>query len=108
MNSKYLRDPDGGINLLRKKAEFGVLEKAEPDLPQSFPKEGFKSDLMGIPKVTFGTVWRYMIDGVDSKKKLSTAKPLVKGYNFFKSGHVFFICHLLENGKHYLKSQVMP
>ncbi|KAK3746729.1 hypothetical protein QZH41_001466 [Actinostola sp. cb2023] len=65
LDSKYLHDPDGGINLLRKKAEFGVLEKAEPDLPQSFPKEGFKSDLMGIPKVTFGTVWRYMIDGVD-------------------------------------------
>jgi hypothetical protein len=75
---------DGGINVLRTEAEIGVLEpKAEPELTETFPKEGFKNDLMGIPKVSFATVWRYMIERVDNKKKLSTAKPLVKGYTFF-------------------------
>ena len=43
---------------------------------QAFPKKAlsqiFNSD---SPKVSFGTIWKYMIDAVDSKKKLSTAKP---------------------------------
>ena len=88
LDSKYLRDPDGQLCMLRKKARLGVLESAEPELPQSFPKEGFSDDLMKIPKLTFGTVWKYMIEGVSAKKKIATGKPLVKGYNFFKSGHV--------------------
>jgi hypothetical protein len=49
-----------------------------------------------------------MIDRVDSKTKLSTAKPLVKGYIYFKSGHVLFDCHLHKNGEHYIKSQFLP
>ena len=105
---KYLRDPDGGLHLLRKKVELGVLEQEEPQLAQSFPKEGYKADLKGLPNISFGTVWRFMIEGVESKKQLSTAKPLVKGFNFFKSGHVLYIGYLHENGKHYIKSQVLP
>ncbi|KAK3720696.1 hypothetical protein QZH41_013372 [Actinostola sp. cb2023] len=108
LDHKYLRDPDGGINVLRKKAEIGVFEHKYPELTEIFHKEVFKSNLMGIPKVSFATIWRYMIDGVDSKKKRSTTKPLVMGYNFFKSGHVLFVCHLHENGKHYLKSPYTP
>lgn len=106
--SKYLRDPDGGINVLKKKAQLGVLDNAEPELSPTFPKEGFSCDLSGMPKITFGNIWRYMIDCVEVKKQLSTAKPLVKGYNFYKSGHVLFISHLADKGKHYLKSQVLP
>lgn len=49
-----------------------------------------------------------MIEGVEGKKQLSTPKPLVKGFNFFKSGHVLYIGNLHENGKHYIKSQVLP
>ena len=93
-----MRDPDGGINILKKKAELGVLENNEP-VTSSFPKEGFNCDISGLPKLTFGTIWRFMIDTVECKKQLSTAKPLVKGYNFYKSGHVLFISHLSENGK---------
>ena len=48
-----------------------------------------------------------MIEGVESKKQLSTAKPLVKGFNFFKSGHVLYIGYLHENF-YYIKSQVLP
>ena len=96
------------MNLLKKKAQLGVLDNAEPDISITFPREGFSTDISGMPKLTFGTIWRYMIDGVECKKQISTAKPLVKGYNFYKSGHVLFISHLSENGKHYMKSQVMP
>ena len=108
LDAKYLRDPDGGIHLLRKKAQLGILEKEEPQLNPSFPKEGYKTDLKGLPKISFGTVWRFMIEGVESKKQLSTAKPLVKGFNFFKSGHVLYIGYLQENEKHFIKSQVLP
>ena len=108
LDKKYLRDPDGGINLLKKKAQLGVLEETEPDVRSTFPKEGFKCDISGIPNLNFGTIWRYMIDNVGFKKQLSTAKPLVKGYNFYKSGHVLFLSHLHENGKHFIKSKVLP
>jgi hypothetical protein len=79
LDSKYLRDPDGGINLQRKKAQLGLLESTVPDVSHSFPKEGFKTDISGMPKLTFGTIWRYMIDGVECKTQIFTAKPLVKG-----------------------------
>ena len=41
-----------------------------------------------------------MIETCDAKKQLSTAKPLVKGFNFFKSGHVLSIlfCLFLFSG----------
>ena len=82
LDKKYLRDPDGGINVLRKKAETGVLSESQPQHLDKIPKEGYITDLSKIPKVTFGTVWKFMIETVAFKKQISTAKPLVKGYNF--------------------------
>jgi hypothetical protein len=38
---------------VKKKANIGLLEKAEPLLSESFPKEGFKPDLNDIPKISF-------------------------------------------------------
>ena len=73
------------MNLLHKKAQLGVLEDEEPQLSQSFPKEGYKPELKHLHKVSFGTVWRFMIEGVESKKQLSAGKPLGKGFNFFKT-----------------------
>ena len=49
-----------------------------------------------------------MIEESDAKRQLSTAKPLVKGYNFFKSGHVLSIKCRESDGKFYGKSQVLP
>lgn len=108
LDKKYLRDPDNGANIMKKKADLGLLDKKEPQTNGKFPKEGFNSDLNALPKVSFGTIWRYMIDSVDSKKQLSTAKPLVKGFNFYKSWNVHSIHHLKESGKHFIKSQVLP
>ena len=85
-----------------------MLEEEEPQLSQSFPKEGYKPELKHLPKVSFGTVWRFMIEGVESKKQLSAGKPLVKGFNFFKTQHVLYIGQLHKNGKHFVKSQVLP
>ena len=74
------------MHLLRKKVELGVLEHEELQLTQLFTKEGYKADLKGLPNINyplepFGS---FMIEGVESEKQLSTAKPLVKGFNFFK------------------------
>jgi hypothetical protein len=49
-----------------------------------------------------------MIENVSCKKQISTAKPLVKGYNFFMSNHVLSLYHMTKDGKHYIKSQVLP
>lgn len=77
-------------------------------LKENFPVDGFAEDLSILPAITFGTIWRYMIEQSDTKKQLSTAKPLVKGYNFFKSGHVLTVKCREYDGKFYIKSQVLP
>ncbi|XP_029207043.2 uncharacterized protein LOC114970731 [Acropora millepora] len=108
LDAKYLRDPDGGINVLKKKAAAGLLDQTSPTDVSSFPTEGYSTNLSKIPKVTFGTWWKFMIDSMEFKKQLSTAKPLVKGYNFFMSNHVLSSYHLCKDSKHYIKSKVLP
>lgn len=49
-----------------------------------------------------------MIETCDAKKQLSTAKPLVKGLNFFKLGHVLSNKCQKLNDRCYVKSQVLP
>lgn len=78
---KHLRDPDGGIHLARKKAQLGVIEEVKPDVKTSFPTEGFSDSLDSTPSITFKAVWTYMVACVEAKRQLSTAKPLVKGFN---------------------------
>lgn len=108
LDKKYLRDPDGGIHLMKKKAEAGLLSETEPCGTESFPTVGYQSSLSSMPKVTFGTVWHFMIETVSSKKQIATAKPLVKGFNFYKSKHVLSIVCQRKEGKHYVKSKVLP
>ena len=64
LDNKYLRDPDGGINLHRKKAQAGALSEAEPVEINSFPKGGYSVDLSKAPKALFGAVCRFMIETV--------------------------------------------
>ena len=110
LHLKYLRDPDGGIHLARKKTSLGMMEEMNPteNIKHSFPKDGFSENLADLPNVNFGTVWRYMIETIDAKRQLSTAKPLVKGYNFFKSGNVLTIKVCSKQNKWFIKSQVLP
>ena len=110
LDKKYLRDPDGGVHLLKKQAEACLLPEKEPaaEKIKSFPSEGYSTDLSRIPKVNFGTIWKFMIDSIEVKRQIATAKPLVKGYNFFKSNHVLSIFHQCKDAKHYIKSQVLP
>ena len=77
-------------------------------LPSSFPSDGFSENLSVLPQISYGVIWRYMIETCDAKKQLSTAKPLVKGFNFFKSSHVLSIKCQKLNDHFYVKSQVLP
>lgn len=107
--SSKIKDPDGGIHLAEAKADLGLMEEINAKtLKENFPVDGFTEDLNILPAISFGTIWRYMIEESDGKKQLSTAKPLVKGYNFFKSGHVLSIKCRESDGKFYVKSQVIP
>ena len=110
LDKKELRDPDGGVHLARKKAQLGILERHIPDCTALFPTTGFTETLQGLPQITFKTVWTYMVTSVGAKKQLSTAKPLVKGFNFYKSGHVFTVksCNGDNGSRCYVKSQVLP
>jgi len=84
MDKKYLRDPDGGINLIKKKAQLGVLKDVNPQkLEASFPTESYSYKLEDLPTITFKSIWTYMISCMDAVKQISTAKPMVKGFNFF-------------------------
>ena len=109
LHLKHLRDPDGGVHLARKKVLLGVMDEVDPPhVTDIFPKDGFHEDLTDLPFVNFGTVWKYMIESSNAKKQLSTAKPLVKGFNFFKSGNVVKVTVCSRENKWYLKSQVLP
>lgn len=95
--------------MARVKAGLGLMEEINAKtLKENFPSDGFREDLSILPFISFGTIWRYMIEEIDAKKQLSTAKPLVKEYNFFKSGHVLTIKCRECDGQFYVKSKVLP
>ena len=91
-----IKNPGGGIHLARVKAGLGLLEEINArTLKENFPSDGFTEDLSILPFISFGTIWRYMIDESDAKKQLSTAKTLVMGYNFLNL--VMFLQSNVEN-----------
>jgi len=75
---------------------------------ESFPSTGFESGISGLPRMSYSHIWKYLIDDVEIRKQLATEKPIVKGYNFFKSGHVLQIFSKKENSQYYVKSKVLP
>ena len=95
-------------NVLKKKGEASLLDQTAPTEIKSFPTEGYSTILSKMPKVTFGTVWKLIIDSTEWKRQLSTVKSLVKDYNFFMSKHVLSAYHQNKDAKHFIKSQVLP
>ena len=88
LHLKNLRDPDGGVHLVRKKVLMGIADEINPAITDLLAKDGYHYDLSNLPDVNFGTVWKYMIESFNAKKQLSTAKPLVKGFNQVSSSLV--------------------
>lgn len=108
---KDLVDPDGGVNAEKKKAELGLLSKNKDNVPlelKQFPDKGFEVGLSRIPTIGYSQIWKYLIEDVELKRQLSVEKPIVKGYNFYRSGKVLGLYSQQINGVHCIKSQVMP
>jgi len=79
-----------------------------PTCNAEFPADGFQVGISCVPRIGYNHIWKYLIEDVEFKKQLSVEKPIVKGYNFFKSGKVLGLYSKSENGLVYVKSQVQP
>ena len=80
--SKDKEDPDSGVNLAKKKKKLGAADEVDPELNGKFPCYGFQCGISELPMISFGHISKYLIEEVEIRKKF------VKGYNFYKSGHV--------------------
>ena len=101
-------DPDGGVNVQKKRLKLGLIQEVNPTCNAEFPADGFQVGISCVPRIGYNHIWKYLIEDVEFKKQLSVEKPIVKGYNFFKSGKVLGLYSKSENGLVYVKSQVQP
>ena len=60
----------------------------DPEINENFPSSGFQCGIALLPRISFSHIWKYLIEEVELRKKPATEKPIVKGYNFYKSGHI--------------------
>ena len=95
--SNNLVDPDGGVNVQKKRLKLGLIQEVSPTCSAEFPADGFQVGISCVPAlvtITYGS---------------TLEKPSYrKGYNFFKSGKVLGLYSKSENGLVYVKSQVQP
>lgn len=98
-------DPDGGVNVQKKRLKLGLIQEVNPTCNAEFPADGFQVGISCVPRIGYNHIWKYLIEDVEFKKQLSVEKPIVKGYNFFKSGKVLGLYSKSENGLVYVKSQ---
>lgn len=50
------------------KGELGLMEEVNAKkLKEKFPGDGFTADLSILPVLSFGSIWRYMIEESDAK-----------------------------------------
>ena len=54
LDVKYLRDPDGGINVLKKKAEEDLLDQTAPTEIKSFPTKDTAQIYPKCQRLQFG------------------------------------------------------
>ena len=75
---------------------------------KQFPDKGFEVGLSRIPTIGRSQIWKYLIEDVQLKGQLSVEKPIVKGYNFYRSGKGLGLYSQQINGVHCIKGRVMP
>lgn len=80
----------------------------EADRGANFAKQKACLGLCDVPNVDHNIIWKFMVQNVPGKGT-STAKPLIKGYNFFKSGHVVKLeeHNLSEGGLCHLRGKIL-
>ena len=85
-----------------------MANEVSSELNENFPSSGFKLGISELPRISYSNIWKYLIEEVELRKQLGTEKPIVKGYNFFKSGHVLQLFSTKDSNKYYVKSKVLP
>ena len=105
---KDVVDPDGGVNLAKKRKILGVAEVVAHEINENFPSSGFQCGIALLPRISFSHIWKYLIEEVELRKKLATEKPIAKGYNFYKSGDVRQFFLKKEGNQLFIKSIVLP
>lgn len=73
---KDIVDPDGGVNLAKKRKMLGVAEVVDPEITENFPLGGFQCGIALLPRISFSHIWKYLVDEVELRKKLATEKPI--------------------------------
>ena len=75
---------------------------------KTFPHLDWSQTLPCSPGFLITFVWKVMIEDVEIKKQLLTEKPLVKGYNLFKPGHVLQMLAKQRDQMFSVLSKVLP
>ena len=50
---KDIVDPDGGINIAKKRLELGLAEEVDPEVKENFPSTGFKCGIADAPRISY-------------------------------------------------------
>ena len=82
---------------------LSLEQEVGPSTDILLPRDGFEVGISCVAKIGYSQMWKYLIEEVEFKKQLSVEKPIVKRYNFFKSGKVLGLFSKTENGLFYGK-----
>ncbi|XP_015779113.1 PREDICTED: uncharacterized protein LOC107356990 [Acropora digitifera] len=74
--SNNLVDPDGGVNVQKKRLKLGLIEEVNPICNAEFPADGFQVGISCVPRIGYNHIWKYLIEDVEFKKQLSVEKPI--------------------------------
>ena len=65
---KDIVDPDGGVNIAKKRKLLGVAEVVDQEVNENFPSGGFQCGIAAMPRISFSNIWKYLIEEVELGK----------------------------------------
>ena len=75
---KDVVDPDGGVNLSKKRKILGVAEVVDPEINENFPSSGFQCGIALLPRISFSHIWKYLIEEVELRRSWQLKSRLLK------------------------------
>lgn len=58
---KDVVEPDGGVNLAKKRKLSGVAEMVDPEINENFPLGEFQCGIVLLPRISFSHIWKYLV-----------------------------------------------
>ena len=65
--SNNLVDPDGGVNVQKKRLKLGLIQEVRPTCNADFPADGFQVGISCVPRIDYNHIWKYLIEDVALK-----------------------------------------